>query len=138
MDLKKYKKVQVTEKHEKKYLNAKRILKIWKEYPDFLYGLISKNDYDNKKGIEKKFNKIVNDYENCTWYICPECNGNKGISRDAGYGSFGEPCSDWIQCKYCKGKGKLSKVDLTQNLLKEQSKDKKEYLRLHKKLGMKD
>lgn len=130
----KAKKIETSVQDTVKYKNAKRILKVWKECPDFLYGLVSGNEYDNKKGIEKKFNKIVNDYENHTWYICPKCSGKKGKSVDAGYGAYGEPCSDWVRCTYCNGKGKLNKETLMKLERAERKQDEKELERLQKKL----
>jgi len=134
-ELEKYKKLKTTEKDTLKYKNAKKIMQIYKEYPDFLYGLMSKNEYDNDKGITKKFNKIINNYENNTWYECPECKGKKGISRDAGFGAFGEPCTDWIKCKYCNGNGKLKQSELKSKILSQRQIYKDKYNILAKRLG---
>ena len=102
-DLKKIK------KDESKYKNAKRILKVLEEQPDFLYGFMSSNEHDNKKMIRERFKKIIEDYEDYEWYLCPECNGMGKHTISIGHGAFGEPEWDSYICDYCGGSGKVTK-----------------------------
>ena len=133
MKFKDLKKIEETKEDRSKYKNAKRILKVHKEYPDFLWGLESENSYSNDKAIIKKFNKIIKDYK-ITWYQCPECHGQKRFSVDAGHDAWGKPETDIIDCDYCNAEGKISKEFFVKKQQEERKEYKDELKRLKKKI----
>lgn len=124
----------VAKKEYSKYINAKRMLEVWKEQPDFLYNLISVNTHCNEKGIEKKFGDIVKKYKSCIWYQCPECNGFKGRSVNTGWGAFGEPTSDFIGCNYCSAEGRVTEKHVNEMNEKELKEDERELKQIKKRL----
>ena len=100
--------VQLSEKDKIQIKNAKRMLKIHKECPEFLYGLMSTNRYSNSKLILEKFTKII-ELEKVELYICPSCKGSRGKSVSTGHDCWGKSVSEYIRCTYCKGEGVVTK-----------------------------
>ena len=133
MKFKDLKKIKKTKEDRLRYKNAIKILEIYEEYPDFLWGLEDENTYSNDKAILKKFNNIIKDYK-ITWYLCPECHGKKHFYVDGGHDGWGKPETDIIDCDYCNTKGKINKKFFDKKLEKERKEDRKELKRLKKKL----